>query len=46
MKETLVQFTEGQIKAAKETKDQLAQCILKIRDFPVPLATTNLDDPE
>lgn len=46
MKETLVQFTEGQIRAAKETQEQLGQCILKLRDFPIPLASTNLDDPE
>ena len=42
----LFQYTEGQIKAAKETHNQLAQCIFKLRDFPLPMASTNLDDPE
>jgi hypothetical protein len=42
----LFQYTEGQIKAAKETHNQLAQCIFKLRDFPIPMTSTNLDDPE
>lgn len=36
MKDSLIQYTEGQIKAAKDAHNALAQCILKMRDFPLP----------
>ena len=41
-----LQYTEGQIKAAKETQGRLSECIFKLRDFPLPVTSTNLNDPE
>lgn len=36
MRDTLVQYTEGQIKCARGAYDELSRCVLKLRDFPLP----------
>ena len=36
MKETLVVYAEGQIECARESCDDLANCLAKMRDFPLP----------
>ena len=46
MKDTLLDYTEGQIKCAKDAVDALSTCVVKIKEFPLPQKQPPIDQSE
>jgi len=44
MKESLISYTEGQIRAARDAKQKLALCVEKMKSFELPSASESFQD--
>ena len=45
MKESLIAYTEGQIRAAREAHQKLASCVNKMKQFELPKKLEQANDP-
>ena len=44
MKESLISYTEGQIRAARDAKQKLALCVEKMKSFELPSSSESFQD--
>ena len=44
MKESLIAYTEGQIRAARDAKQKLSLCVEKMKSFELPAASDSFGD--